>query len=85
MNEANELEYSLNRAGKNHDFKKNQEKSPTVQICYVRQKNPNSMGDEVFAVILDHTITQNHTRQLMDAYNKYHTSIVSIKTVTADD
>ncbi|MDO5815964.1 MAG: hypothetical protein Q4Q18_10015 [Methanobrevibacter sp.] len=37
------------------------------------------MGDEVFAVILDHTITQNHTRQLMDAYNKYHTSIVSIK------
>lgn len=43
------------------------------------------MGDEVFAVLLGHTITQNHTRQLMDAYNKYHTSIVSIKTVTADD
>ena len=34
---------------------------------------------------LGHTITQNHTMQLMDAYNKYHTFIVSLKTVTSDD
>ena len=34
---------------------------------------------------LGHTITQNHTPQLMNAYNKYHASIVSLKTITADD
>ena len=43
------------------------------------------MGDEVFAVLLGHTITQNHTQQLMDAYDKYDTSVVSLKTATSDD
>lgn len=61
-------------------------KSLTLQTsAYVRQKNLNGLGDEAFAVLLGYTITQNHTRQLMDTYNKYHTSIVSLKKVAPDD
>ena len=91
-----ELEYSLNRAGKDRDLKKIRKITDLADICYVRQKNLNGLGDaikcserhvgdEAFAVLLGHTITQNHTRQLMDAYNKYHTSIVSLKKVSPDD
>ena len=91
-----ELEYSLNRAGKDRDLKKIRKITDLADICYVRQKNLNGLGDAVkcserhvgdeeFAVLLGHTITQNHTRQLMDAYDKYHSSVVSLKTVTADD
>ena len=91
-----ELEYSLNRAGKDRDLKKIRKITDLADICYVRQKNLNGLGDavkcserhvgdEAFAVLLGHTITQNHTRQLMDAYDKYHSSVVSLKTVTADD
>lgn len=91
-----ELEYSLNRAGKDCDLKKIRKITYLADICYVRQKNLNGLGDavkcferhvgdEAFTLLLGHTITQNHTRQLMDAYDKYNTSVVSLKTVTADD
>ena len=91
-----ELEYSLNRAGKDRDLKKIRKITDLADICYVRQKNLNGLGDavkcserhvgdEAFAVISGHTITQNHTRQLRDAYDKYNTSVVSLKTVSPDD
>lgn len=91
-----ELEYSLNRAGKDRDLKKIRKITDLADICYVRQKNLNGLGDavkcferhvgdEAFTLLLGHTITQNHTQQLMDAYDKYNTSVVSLKTVTADD
>ena len=96
FDEPYELEYIPNRAEKDCDLKKIKKITNLADICHVRQKNLNGLGDavkcserhvgdEAFAVLLGHTITQNHTQQLIDAYNKYHTSIVSLKTVTADD
>lgn len=78
---------TLKRSGKITDL---------ADIYYARQKNLNGLGnavkcferhvgDEEFAVLLGHTITQNHTQQLMDAYDKYNTSVVSLKTVSPDD
>ena len=42
-----ELEYSLNRAGKDRDLKKIRKITNLADICYVRQKNLNGLGDAV--------------------------------------
>ena len=82
-----ELEYNLQKAGKDSELKQIRKITDLADICYVRQKNLNGLGDAVkcferhvgdesFTVLLGHTLTQNHTGQLMDAYNKYHTPII---------
>lgn len=88
-----ELEYSLQRAGKDRDLKKIRKITNLADICYVRQKQQKGLGDaikcsqkhigdEPFAVLLGHTITKSTlpcTKQLMDVYNKYHTPVLALK------
>ena len=66
-----------------------------ADICYIRQKEQNGLGDaircaekhvsgEPFAVLLGDTITKGPTpctRQLIDVYNKYNASAISLEEV----
>ena len=93
-----ELEYSLQKAGKDRDLKKIRNITDLADICYVRQKNLKGLGDAVsasrrhvgnepFAVLLGHTVTKSQTpctRQLMDAFNKYQTPTVALKKTESD-
>ena len=64
-----ELEYTLQRAGKDRHLKKVRNITDLADICYVRQKDLLGLGDaircsekhvdnEAFAVLLGHTITE---------------------------
>lgn len=88
-----ELEYALQRAGKDRDLKKIRKITDLADICYVRQKSPKGVGDaitcsqkhvedEPFAVLLGHTITKSRipcTKQLISAHEKYGTTTIALK------
>ena len=90
-----ELEYNLQKAGKDRDLKKIRKITDLADICYVRQKEQNGLGDaikcgqrhiggEPFAVLLGDSITKGPTpctKQLIDVYNKYNASAISLEEV----
>lgn len=92
---ANELEQTLFNKGKFDLLEKVQESSKLVDIHYIRQKEPrglghavwcarNFIGDEPFAVLLGDDIVKAETpclKQLMEEYNKTHSSIIGVKRV----
>lgn len=93
-----ELEYTLQKAGKDRDLKKVRKITDLADICYVRQKNLKGLGDAVscaerhigdepFAVLLGDSITRSNTpltRQLIDVFNKYEKSAIAIREVSQD-
>lgn len=90
-----ELEQTLKNAGKSDNLKQVREITDLADICYIKQKSQKGLGDaiycaekhigdEAFAVLLGDTITKGSslcTKQLMDIYEKYDSSIVSLKKV----
>ncbi|MCD7782203.1 MAG: UTP--glucose-1-phosphate uridylyltransferase GalU [Methanosphaera sp.] len=88
-----ELEYRLEKKGKTEYLKEVQSISNMADICYVRQKKQNGLGDaiscaekhvgdEPFAVLLGDTITYSKTpctKQLLDVYEKYGGSTIAIE------
>jgi len=93
-----ELEYTLQKAGKDRDLKKVRKITDLADICYVRQKNliglgdaiscaERHVGDEPFAVLLGDSITRSKTpltKQLIDVFNKYEKSTIAIREVSED-
>ena len=93
-----ELEYTLQKAGKDRDLKKVRKITDLADICYVRQKNLKGLGDAVgcaerhiggepFAVLLGDSITRSKTpltKQLIDVFNKYEKSAIAIREVSQD-
>lgn len=90
-----ELEYTLKQAGKTKYLKQVQDITDFADICYIRQKEQKGLGDaiycakkhvgeEPFAVMLGDTITKGKTpctKQLIDIYNKYEASAISLEKV----
>lgn len=90
-----ELEHNLQKAGKQHEVKQIRKITNLVDICYVRQKERNSLGDaikcgerhigkEPFAVLLGDSITKGPTpctKQLIDVYIKYDAFSISFEEV----
>ena len=93
-----ELEYRLQKAGKDRDLKEIRKITDLADICYVRQKEQNGLGDaircgqrhvgdEPFAVLLGDSITKGPTpctKQLIDVYEKYNSSAISLEEVPLD-
>ena len=93
-----ELEYTLQKAGKDRDLKKVRKITDLADICYVRQKNLKGLGDAVscaerhiggepFAVLLGDSIARSQTpltKQLIDVFNKYEKSAIAIREVSQD-
>ena len=93
-----ELEYTLQKAKKDRELKEIRKITDLADICYIRQKEQNGLGDaircaekhvagEPFAVLLGDTITKGPTpctKQLIDVYNKYHASAISLEEVPID-
>ncbi|MBE6497310.1 MAG: UTP--glucose-1-phosphate uridylyltransferase GalU [Methanobrevibacter sp.] len=93
-----ELEYTLQKAGKDRDLKKVRKITDLADICYVRQKNliglgdaiscaERHIGDEPFAVLLGDSITRSKTpltKQLIDVFSQYNKSTIAIRQVTPD-
>ena len=91
-----ELEYTLQRAGKDRYLKEIRKITDLADICYVRQKDLKGLGDaircsekhvdnEAFAVLLGHTITKSAvpcTRQLINAYEKYNSPVAALGDVS---
>lgn len=90
-----ELEYNLQKAGKDRELKQIRKITDLADICYVRQKEQKGLGDaikcgerhlegEPFAVLLGDSITRGPTpctKQLIDVYNKYNASAISVEEV----
>lgn len=90
-----ELEYTLEQKGKLDYLKQVQEITNMADICYIRQKKQNGLGDaikcakkhvgnETFAVLLGDTFTYSKipcTKQLMNVYEKYGGSTIAIEEV----
>ena len=90
-----ELEYNLQKAGKDRELKQIRKITDLADICYVRQKEQKGLGDaikcgerhlegEPFAVLLGDSITRGPTpciKQLIDVYNKYQASAISVEEV----
>ena len=90
-----ELEYNLQKAGKDRELKQIRKITDLADICYVRQKEQKGLGDaircgerhiggEAFAVLLGDSITKGPTpctKQLIDVYNKYDASAISLEEV----
>lgn len=90
-----ELEYTLQKAGKDLRLKEIRKVTDLADICYVRQKEQKGLGDailcaqkhvgdEPFAVLLGDSITKGPTpctKQLIDVYNKYQKSAISLEEV----
>lgn len=93
-----ELEYTLQKAGKDLRLKEIRKVTDLADICYVRQKEQKGLGDailcaqkhigdESFAVLLGDSITKGPepcTKQLIDVYNKYDSSVISLEAVPKD-
>ena len=93
-----ELEYTLQNAGKDRVLKEVRKITDLVDVCYVRQKEQNGLGDailraerhigdEPFAVLLGDTITKSKTpctKQLIDIYNNYQKPTLSLKEISED-
>ena len=90
-----ELEYNLQKAGKDRELREIRKITDLADICYVRQKEQKGLGDaikcgerhlegEPFAVLLGDSITRGPTpctKQLIDVYNKYGASAISLEEV----
>ena len=89
-----ELEYTLQKAGKDRDLKKVRKITDLADICYVRQKDMKGMGDAVmsakrhvglepFVVLLGDSITKGPlcTKKLLEVFDKYQKSTISIHEV----
>ena len=90
-----ELEYTLQKAGKDRVLKKVRKITDLADICYVRQKDLKGLGDaiacaekhiqgEPFAVLLGDSITKSRTpciKQLMDSFDKFKKPIISVREV----
>ncbi len=88
-----ELEYNLYQKGKTDYLNEIQEITDMADICYVRQKKQEGLGDaiscaqkhvgdEPFAVLLGDTITYSKipcTKQLLDVFEKYGGSTIAIE------
>lgn len=95
FDKAFELEYFLKNGGKTDYLKEVESISELADIYYVRQKQQKGLGDaiscakkhidgEPFAVLLGDTITQSKipcTKQLMNVYDKYKSSVIAIEEV----
>ncbi|MBQ6099335.1 MAG: UTP--glucose-1-phosphate uridylyltransferase GalU [Methanobrevibacter sp.] len=93
-----ELEYTLQNAGKDRVLKEVRKITDLVDVCYVRQREQNGLGDailcaerhigdEPFAVLLGDTITKSKipcTKQLIDIFNRYEKPTISLKTISND-
>lgn len=93
-----ELEYTLQKSGKDRVLKQVRKITDLADICYVRQKNINGLGDaiacaerhigdEPFAVLLGDSITRSKTpltKQLIDVYNQKNASAIAIREVSSD-
>jgi len=92
---AFELEYFLQNCGKTDYLNEIELISEMADIYYVRQKKQKGLGNaisyakkhidgEPFAVLLGDTIAQSKipcTRQLIDVYNKYESTVIAIEEV----
>ncbi len=92
---AFELEYFLKNGGKTDYLKEVEYISELADIYYVRQKKQKGLGDAIscakkhidgdpFAVLLGDTIAQSNvpcTKQLMNVYDKYESSVIAIEEV----
>jgi len=92
---AFELEYFLQNCGKTDYLNEIESISEMADIYYVRQKKQKGLGNaisyakkhidgEPFAVLLGDTIAQSKipcTRQLIDVYNKYESTVIAIEEV----
>ena len=90
-----ELEYHLKEKGKLDYLEEVKAITDLADIYYVRQKKQKGLGnaiacaekhigDEPFAVMLGDTITRGstpNTRQLIDVYEKYNASAISVEKV----
>ena len=90
-----ELEYHLKEKGKLDYLEEVKAITDLADIYYVRQKKQKGLGnaiacaekhigDEPFAVMLGDTITKGNTpntRQLIDVYEKYNASAISVEKV----
>ena len=90
-----ELELELEQKGKTELLEIVRNITKMVNIYYIRQKEPKGLGDaiycakkhvgdEPFAVMLGDTITKGKTpctKQLIDIYNKYEASAISLEKV----
>ena len=93
-----ELEYTLQKAGKDRVLKQVRKITDLADVCYVRQKDLKGLGDaiacaerhihgEPFAVLLGDSITQSQTpltKQLIDVFNQYEKSTLAIREVSCD-
>lgn len=96
-----ELEERLKASGKNVQVKMIRDIADLANIYYIRQKEPKGLGhailcaktfigDEPFAVLLGDDIVVNKNskpalKQLIDAYQKTHSSVVGVQTVPEED
>lgn len=93
-----ELEATLRNADKCERLKQVRDITGLADICYVRQKEQRGLGDAIlcaekhvggdaFAVLLGDSITKGPvpcTKQLIDVYNKYGSSVISLEAVPED-
>jgi len=98
---AFELEANLEKAGKFELLAKVNQSTNLVDIHYIRQKEPRGLGhavwaarkfigNEPFAVLLGDDIVDNPDgtpglRQLMDQYERTHSSVIGVQTVDKDE
>ena len=98
---AYELEASLEKAGKLALLEKVNFSTNLVDIHYIRQKEPKGLGhavwaarkfigDEPFAVLLGDDIVDTPDcdpglKQLMDQYEKTHSSVIGVQMVAEDE
>ena len=90
-----ELEYTLQKSGKDRVLKQVRKITDLADICYVRQRDTNGLGDailcaqkhigdEPFAVLLGDSITVSKTpciKQVMEVFNQYQSSAVALRVV----
>lgn len=90
-----ELEYTLQKAGKDRVLKQVRKITDLADICYVRQKDLKGLGDaiscaenhtedEPFVVLLGDSITRSQTpctKQLIDSFNRFEKPIISVREV----
>ena len=93
-----ELEYTLQKSGKDRVLKQVRKITDLADVCYVRQRNMNGLGDAVaaaerhmdnepFAVLLGDSITRSGvplTKQLIDVFGKTGKSSIAIREVAPD-
>lgn len=94
FDKSHELEYMLQKAGKDRDLKKVRKITDLADICYVRQRDLKGLGDailsaerhvgdEPFAVLLGDSIVKCNscTGHLVDVFEKYQKSTIAIREV----